>query len=111
MPPSKLSDSDKRDILNLYQQPDETTTSLASRYGVSNTTIIRILKSSLLAAEYEALVQQKRSGQVQPHVPATPELLPPALDVAPDEKILEVTASLVPEMRKREQPDPPPAHS
>jgi transposase-like protein len=60
MAPSKLSESDKRDILDLYRQVGETTSTLASRFGVSNTTISRLLKSSLSEEEYEALIQQKR---------------------------------------------------
>ncbi|NJR52921.1 MAG: transposase [Leptolyngbyaceae cyanobacterium CSU_1_3] len=60
MTPSKLTDSDKRQIVELYRRPGETTMTLASQYGVSNTTISRILKSSLPAAEYDGLIQQKR---------------------------------------------------
>ncbi len=63
MTPRKLTDSDKREILKLYRQPGETTLTLASRYGVSNSTISRILKSSLSDVEYEALVQQKRAAR------------------------------------------------
>ena len=61
----KLSDSDKSDIVDLYRQPGETTLTLASRYGVSSSTISRILKSSLSEHEYETLIQEKRSGRVQ----------------------------------------------
>lgn len=60
MSPRKLSDADKNDILNLYRHPEETTSTLAVRYGVSNSTISRILKSNLLESEYEDLIQQKR---------------------------------------------------
>lgn len=60
MSPRKLSDSDKSNILNLYRNPEETTSTLAVRYGVSNSTISRILKSNLLESEYEVLIQQKR---------------------------------------------------
>jgi hypothetical protein len=63
MPPSKLAESDKQDILNLYRHHQETTTTLASRYGVSNSTIIRVLKSFLGLEEYEALVQRNRAGR------------------------------------------------
>jgi len=63
MSPRKLSDADKSDILNLYQHPEETTSTLATRYGVSNSTISRILKSSLLESDYEVLIQQKRSNR------------------------------------------------
>ena len=61
----KLSDSDKIDIIDLYRKPGETTLTLASRYGVSSSTISRILKSSLSEHEYETLIQEKRSGRVQ----------------------------------------------
>ena len=60
MSPRKLTDADKSDILNLYRNPEETTSTLAVRYGVSNSTISRILKSNLLESEYEDLIQQKR---------------------------------------------------
>ncbi len=66
----KLSDSDKRDILDLYQKPGETTSTLADRYGVSNSTISRLLKSTLPEDEYEGLIQQKRAARV-PHTGAT----------------------------------------
>ncbi|NJR37968.1 MAG: transposase [Leptolyngbyaceae cyanobacterium CSU_1_4] len=71
MAPQKLSQSDKQDILNLYRQVlEESTTTLASRYSVSTSTISRLLKQTLPEAEYEALIQQKRSGasrgQAQP---------------------------------------------
>lgn len=63
MSPRKLTETDKSDILKLYQQPEETTSTLAVRYGVSNSTISRILKSNLVESEYEALIQQKRSNR------------------------------------------------
>ncbi|MEM6591141.1 MAG: helix-turn-helix domain-containing protein, partial [Cyanobacteria bacterium P01_C01_bin.73] len=47
MAPSKLSNADKQDIIERYKQPGETTSTLADRYGVSNSTISRLLKSSL----------------------------------------------------------------
>ena len=62
MAPSKLSDADKQDIIALYKNPGETTSTLAERYGVSNSTISRLLKSSLPEAEYSVLIQQKRSA-------------------------------------------------
>lgn len=62
MAPSKLSNADKQDIIECYKQPGETTSTLADRYGVSNSTISRLLKSSLPEAEYSALIQQKRSS-------------------------------------------------
>ncbi|GAP95938.1 hypothetical protein [Leptolyngbya sp. NIES-2104] len=59
---SRLTDTDKTKIIELYRQTGETTLTLAEQYGVSNTTISRILKSSLSPEEYESLIQQKRSA-------------------------------------------------
>ncbi|MCT7962353.1 hypothetical protein NG799_02475 [Laspinema sp. D1] len=76
----KLSESDKSDIIDLYRQPGETTLTLASRYGVSSSTISRILKSSLSDEEYESLIQQKRSGRF---LPSEPE----SLDIEDDQPL------------------------
>jgi transposase-like protein len=65
----KLSDTDKKAILEEYRQPGETTLTIANRYGVSNSTISRMLKSSLSPRDYEVLIQQKRSGRVQTSMP------------------------------------------
>ena len=62
MASSKLSDADKQMILDLYRQPAETTSTLAERYGVSSSTISRVLKQNIPAEEYGQLIQQKRSG-------------------------------------------------
>lgn len=59
----KLSDTDKKAILEEYRRPGETTLTIANRYGVSNSTISRMLKSSLSPRDYEVLIQQKRSGR------------------------------------------------
>lgn len=67
MSPRKLSEVDKRDILKLYREPGETTSTLATRYDVSNSTISRLLKSRLSELEYEALVHQKRSNRGHNH--------------------------------------------
>ncbi|MEL4896282.1 transposase [Crocosphaera sp. Alani8] len=60
MSPKKLTDDDKQEILNLYRQTPETTSTLADRYGVSSSTISRFLKNTLSDLEYEDLIQQKR---------------------------------------------------
>lgn len=61
----KLTESDKQEILALYRNPSETTSTLALRYGVSNSTISRLLKSRLSESEYEVLIQQKRAARGQ----------------------------------------------
>jgi transposase-like protein len=60
MTPTKLSDSDKRELLRLYRQSDENTITLAKRYGVSSSTVRRIIQGALSETEYEFLVQQKQ---------------------------------------------------
>ena len=61
MTAQKLSDSEKQEIIDLYRTTGDTTSTLASRYGVSTSTISRVLKTSLPADEYETLIQQKRA--------------------------------------------------
>ena len=62
MAPRKLSDSDKSELIDLYKQPGQTTTTLAEQFGVSNSTVSRILKSSIPTEEYRQLVSQKRTA-------------------------------------------------
>ncbi|MGD1899577.1 MAG: helix-turn-helix domain-containing protein [Phormidesmis sp.] len=67
MAPRKLSDSDKNEIIDLYRQPGQTTSTLAEQYGVSNSTISRILKGAIPSEEYSALIAEKRmSGSDKP---------------------------------------------
>jgi transposase-like protein len=63
MSSKKITDADKLEIVDLYRQAGDTTASLASRYGVSNSTISRILKTSIPEVEYEILIQQKRGSK------------------------------------------------
>ena len=74
MAPRKLSEADKQAVIEAYRQSGDTAATLAGRYGVSNSTISRILKQSLPEDEYEALVQQRRSGVRGEEV--TEDLLP-----------------------------------
>ena len=75
MAPKKLTEADKQAILGLYRQPEETTSTLAERYGVSNSTISRLLKASLPEEVYSALIQQKRSsGDKTPALPIQIEI-------------------------------------
>ena len=63
MSPKKLTDRDKTEILSLYRNPEETTSTLAVKYNVSSSTISRFLKSSLSEQEYEELIKQKRQSR------------------------------------------------
>jgi transposase-like protein len=61
MSSSKLSDAEKQEIVKLYQQmPEETTITLADRYGVSSSTVRRVLQSAIPKDTYETLTQQKQ---------------------------------------------------
>ncbi len=73
----RLNDSEKQEIIALYRQSGETTISLADRFGVSNSTIGRVVKNGMDSGEYDALVQQKRGRTT---VDAPP--VPPVVEVA-----------------------------
>ena len=62
MAPRKLSDSDKSALIDLYKQPGQTTTTLAEKFGVSNSTVSRILKSAIPQEEYRELIAAKRTA-------------------------------------------------
>ncbi len=68
----KLTDSDKQNILKLYRETSETTSTLADRYDVSNSTISRLLKSTLPEDEYEHLVSLKRAARTSDYKGSTP---------------------------------------
>ena len=70
MAPRKLSDSDKSELIDLYKQPGQTTTTLAEHFGVSNSTVSRILKSTIPAEEYRELISQKRMAGSDKSAPA-----------------------------------------
>ncbi len=111
MPPTKLSDTDKQEILSLYRQTKETTSSLAERFEVSTSTISRILKQSLDEVEYDTLIQKKRSGASRANASDTAESLEisqltladsiPTAEVADstavDAEIVPVDAEMVPD--------------
>jgi transposase-like protein len=63
MAPRKLSETDKLEITKLYCQPGETTSTLAKRFGVSSSTVSRVLKQMLADDDYAQLMQWKRSGE------------------------------------------------
>lgn len=63
MAPRKLSDSDKQQITRIYCQPGETTSTLANQFGVSSSTVSRVLKQVLSEDDYTSLMQWKRGGE------------------------------------------------
>ncbi|WP_236612408.1 hypothetical protein [Picosynechococcus sp. NKBG15041c] len=86
MSPRKLTDHDKEELLVAYRETTATTSTLAARYGVSSSTISRLLKSRLSSAEYEELIHQKRLGrsgssnQVEKETPPAAKATPKAVE-------------------------------
>lgn len=101
MAPSKLSESDKKEILELYRQPGETTANIACRFDVSTATISRILKQGLPEDEYEVLIQQKRglTAKVADESAAEEEA-----EVAEPEDVVQ---PVKPQLVLRDRPSPP----
>lgn len=105
----KLTEADRTEILDLYRNTGETTSTLADRYGVSNSTISRFLKVTLSEDEYETLIAAKRAARTPGGVekeaaaiaPPTIETLPPT----PEAPILKSTAETEPVV---EAPTPKP---
>ena len=88
MSSKKITDADKLEIARLYRLAGDTTASLASRYGVSNSTISRLLKTNIPEAEYEILIQQKRGSKVEIEEESTtdePIVMPMAIPAAVEE--------------------------
>lgn len=59
----KLKPDQKEEILRLYRETNETTSTLAVKYDVTDSTISRLLKNSLPMHEYERLVNLKRAAR------------------------------------------------
>ncbi|BAY75778.1 hypothetical protein NIES25_22250 [Nostoc linckia NIES-25] len=104
----KLTDSDKQEILKLYRESAETTSTLAERYDVSNSTISRLLKSTLPEDEYEYLVSLKRAartpeGRAQVNYEQLPLLITqpqPEIEVPPSDTQPKVVEVEPPQLRR-----------
>ncbi len=68
MSPRKLTAADKKAIVSTYRSSGESTTALADRYGVSNSTISRLLKNNIPEEEYESLISDKRTQRGEEEV-------------------------------------------
>lgn len=109
----KLTDSDKHEILKLYRETAETTSTLAERYDVSNSTISRLLKSTLPEEEYEYLVSLKRAartpeGRAQVSYDHLPVFVSQEEEETPEEAV-PATAAKTPQVQPEEpaQEEPP----
>lgn len=97
----RLNDGEKKIIVGLYRESGETAMSLAEQFGVSNTTISRILKAGIESVEYDRLIQQKRRG-----VDSTPtlDIAIPAL-IEPPEALAIPEILAIPEVLAIPQPE------
>jgi hypothetical protein len=59
---SKLTEQDQQAIVSQYRTSDVTTGALADSFGVSASTITRILKDGIPADDYRELVRSRRGG-------------------------------------------------
>ncbi len=57
----KLALDDKQEILRLYRESDAATTQLAKQFGISTSTVLRLLQELIPAEEYRLLVSQKQA--------------------------------------------------
>lgn len=105
----KLTDADRKEILDLYRHTGETTSTLADRYGVSNSTISRFLKVTLPEEEYETLIAAKRaartSGGEEKTAPQLnePEPAPAAVPVVESQVLTETPAEATPSKTVRQR--------
>ena len=115
----KLTEPDKQEILKLYRESAETTSTLADRYGVSNSTISRLLKSTLPEDEYEYLVSLKRAARTpegraqvtydKPHAFSESQSekkvevvqpAPPVVKIQPVKPVVEISEKPIPRSEK-----------
>ncbi|MEG4275006.1 MULTISPECIES: hypothetical protein [unclassified Microcoleus] len=119
MTPTKLSDSDKRELIRLYRQSNENTITLAKRYGVSSSTVRRIIQGALSEPEYEFLVQQKqkrlsdRTSVPEPTEATTEssadgEIDPVAVPLSESAPLQQSASNSRPTIRKRSESVPEP---
>ncbi len=75
---NKLTEQDQQAIVSQYRTSDVTTGVLAEQFGVSASTITRILKDAIPDREYQVLVRSRRSGPARSKSVPDP-VLPEAL--------------------------------
>jgi hypothetical protein len=83
MSPRKLTAADKKAIVSTYRSSPESAMILADRYGVSSSTISRLLKTNIPEDEYDALISEKRGqkgGELEDEI--EPKL--PVVNIATD---------------------------
>lgn len=110
---SKLSASDREELIRLFKETTETITSLANQFQVSISTARRVLKTQLSAEEYETIVTNRLEGRHHKRTESAPKpsskrvitSLEP--DIIEDEAIEEDTASESPTEKTKVAPPIP----
>jgi len=85
MAPSRLSDSQKRELVERYRA-GESSAALAEAYGCSANTVSRAVRSLLPAEEYEALKKGRSSRNNSASIPSEPDPLP--VEPSPEPSVL-----------------------
>ncbi len=98
MSPRKLTAADKKAIVSTYRSSGESTTALADRYGVSTSTISRLLKNNIPEEEYDSLISDKRTqrGESEEEILLEPEIVLAENSAC---EVIEEIASEIPRLR------------
>jgi transposase-like protein len=120
MASTRLSEADKQAAIDRYRQPGETTATVASEFGVSVSTVSRLLKNELTVSEYDQLIRQKRQAtkdalglldgaEDDEDEAENAEAEAPALDVSRSKPVLKAARlKLAPEPELIFEPEPEP---
>ena len=110
MPRAKLSDTERQELIRLYQTTDATAITLAAKFDISVSTAARMLKANLPEDEYQELSKGKRKKGVESRGMTTTaeEAVTPEVSTEPFPEIVEVTPE--PSVESL-QPAQPPARS
>ncbi len=94
MSPRKLTAADKKAIVSTYRSSGDSTTALADRYGVSTSTISRLLKNNIPEEEYDSLISDKRTqrGESEEEIPLESQI------VLAEDSASEVIEEIAPEI-------------
>jgi transposase-like protein len=109
MSPRKLTAADKKEIVKVYRSSAENTAALATRYGVSNSTVSRLLKSHIPEAEYETLMSEKRGQKAEFSEEEIALLLDPSLgskEVVAEVSSIEEPPEFTPLVDRSDEPVP-----
>jgi len=107
MSPKRLSDLEKQNIAECYQRSGETITTIAKAFGISTSTVSRVLKAYYGESGYEALVQQKRTAprSVAPSVAPMSEAITPDATVEVTEVTTDTATAVTERPERSERPE------